>query len=158
MKKHLGMTLILATLASLASNSALAGDAVLGALIGGGAGAVVGSSIGGRDAALIGGALGAATGAAIASSGTRIVHAGPAYYAPPPPPAIYVPAPVVYPQQAYYAPPVRVERRVYYVESGYGTPRGAYGRYERRYERHHDDWHGRDRRDDGHRRGWDARY
>ena len=156
MKKHLGMTLILA---ALASTPVLAGDAVLGALIGGGAGAVVGSSIGGRDAALIGGALGAATGAAIASShsGTRVYVAPPAYL-PPPPPAVYVPAPVIYPQQAYYAPPVRVERRVYYVESGYGTPRGAYGRYERRYERHHDDWHGRDRRDDGHRRGWDARY
>ena len=152
MKKHLGISIMLA---ALASTPALAGDAVLGALIGGGAGAVVGSSIGGRDAALIGGALGAATGAAIASShgGTRVYVAPPAYM-PPPPPAVYVPAPVIYPQQAYYAPPVRVERRVYYVENGYGYPRGAYGRYERR---HHHDYHDRGWRDDDRRRGWDGR-
>ena len=154
MKKQLGMTLMLA---ALASTPALAGDAVLGALIGGSAGAVVGSSIGGRDAALIGGALGAATGAAIASSqnGARIVHVAPPAYLPPPPPAVYVPAPVIYPQQAYYAPPVRVAPRVYYVEGGYGYPRGAYGRYERRHGHH--DVHGRDWRDDDRRRGWDGR-
>ena len=152
MKKHLGITIMLA---ALASTPALAGDAVLGALIGGGAGAVVGSSIGGRDAALIGGALGAATGAAIASSqnGTRVYVAPPAYL-PPPPPAVYVPAPVVYPQQAYYAPPVRVAPRVYYVEGGYGYPRGAYERYEHR----HHDFHGRDWRDDDRRHGWNGRY
>lgn len=146
MKKQLGITI---ALCMLSSTPALADDTVLGALIGGGAGAVVGHSIGGRDAAVIGGALGAAAGAAIASNngGTRVVHSRPVYYAPPPPPAYYAPPPVVYPQQVYYAAPVRVERRVYYVEDGYSR-----GYYERRHPRHDRDW----RRDD--RRHWDERY
>ena len=147
MKKQLGITLILA---ALATTPALAGETVIGALIGGGAGAAIGHSIGGRNAAIIGGALGAATGAAIANNNsydTRVVHSRPGYYAPPPPPAYYAPEPVVYPQQVYYPAPVRVERRVYYVENDYQG-----GHYERRHPRHDRDW----RRDDY--RDWNDRY
>lgn len=151
MKKQLGITLALCL---LSSTPALANDAVLGALIGGGAGAVVGSSIGGRNAAVIGGALGAAAGAAMASSrtDTRVVYSAPPAYLPPPPPAVYVPAPVFYPPQAYYPPPVRVEtRRIYYVDGPYYRPGHAHREHFERYE---------DRRDWRHaerRRGWDDR-
>lgn len=149
MKKQLGITLAVCLLSSTA---ALADDAVLGALLGGGAGAIVGHSIGGRNGTIIGGALGAATGAAIAtgsSHGSRVVYsAPPAYippsvvYMPPPPPPAYVPA---YSQQVFYgAPPVRIEQRtVYYGHGGY--ERGY------RYHRHHQrDWEHDDRR-----RHWD---
>ena len=146
MKKQLGITIMLA---ALASTPAIANDEIIGALIGGGAGAAVGHSIGGRNAAVIGGALGAAAGVAIANnnSGSRVVHTRSDYYAPPPPPAYYAPAPVAYPQQVYYAAPVRVERRVYYVEDGYSR---SY--YERRHPRHDRDW----RHDE--RRHWDGGY
>ena len=133
--------LIALTLCLLSSGTALADDAVWGALLGGGAGAVVGHSIGGRDGTIIGGALGAAAGAAIGSErGRSRVE----YVAPPP---VYYAAPAyrqeVYypPQEVYYAPPVR-QRQVYYVERG----------YQRGHRRHHEyrDW-------DRHDRGWDGR-
>ena len=86
MKKTSCVTLVLA-FGLLAAGTAQADDAVLGALIGGGAGAVVGSSVGGRDAAIIGGAIGAAAGAAIGSqqrSPGRVEYvAPPPYYAAP---------------------------------------------------------------------------
>ena len=94
MKKARCITLALA-LGLLSSGAALADDAVLGALIGAGAGAVVGHSVGGRDATIIGGAIGAAAGAAIGSQHTasRVEYVAPPVYAAP-----------AYPQRAYYPP------------------------------------------------------
>lgn len=131
--------LIALTLCLLSSGTALADDAVWGALLGGGAGAVVGHSIGGRDGTIIGGALGAAAGAAIGSERgrSRVEYAAPSpvYYAAPAyRQEVYYP-----PQQVYYAPP---PRQVYYVERG----------YERSHRRHHE-YRDRDRHD----RGWDDR-
>ena len=152
MKKQLGITLAMCL---LVSTTALADDAVLGALLGGGAGALVGHSIGGRNATIIGGALGAATGAAIATSnshGSRVIYTAPAAYMPPPvaympppPPPVYVPT---YSQQVYYAaPPVRiVQRSDYYIQD----------RYERGYRHHHR--HERDWERDDRRRHWNDRY
>jgi len=138
MKKQLGITLAL-TFCLLSSGAALADDAILGALIGGGTGAVVGRSIGGRDGTIIGGAIGAAAGAAIGSQQRGRVEyvAPPVYYtAPAYPQQVYYP-----PQQVYYAQPV-YQRPSYYVERG----------YERGYHRHHEhrDW-------DRHDRGWNGR-
>lgn len=130
-------TILTLSLGLLSASAAMANDAVVGALIGGGAGVLVGQSVGGRNGAIIGGALGAATGAAIASDDDnyRPRHRVP-YVAP---------APVYYTEQAYYAPPpVRVvQQPVYYVNETryYDKPR------------HHD--HRRDRH--GHRRDWDDR-
>ena len=70
MKRQLGITLAL-SLGLLASHAAVANDAVVGALLGGGAGVLVGRSVGGRNGAGIGGALGAAAGAAIALQNDR---------------------------------------------------------------------------------------
>jgi hypothetical protein len=145
MKRTPCITLALA-ICLLSSNAAQADDAVLGALIGGGAGAVVGHSVGGRNGTIIGGAIGAAAGAAIGSqqrSQSRVEYvAPPAYYAVPAyPPRAYYP-----PQEVYYARPVPVAPApIYYVERG----------YERDHHwRHHDrDWDREDRR----ARGWDDR-
>ena len=145
MKKTRCITLALA-LGVLSSGAALADDAVLGALIGGGAGAVVGHSVGGRDATIIGGAIGAAAGAAIGSqrgAGRVEYVAPPVYYAAPAyPQRVYYP-----PQTVYYARPVHIAPApVYYVERGYG--RAHHG------HRDHRDW-GRD--DHRRARGWDDR-
>lgn len=110
MKKQLGISLALA-LGLLTSTVAMANDAVLGALLGGGAGVLVGRSMGGRDGAVIGAALGAAAGAAIASQ-NKDISVG--YYSPPP---VRYSQPAYYPQQDYYSQavyyrqPLRVERR-----------------------------------------------
>ena len=143
MKKARCITLALA-LGLLSSGAALADDAVLGALIGGGAGAVVGHSVGGRDATIIGGAIGAAAGAAIGSQrgASRVEYvAPPVYYAAPAyPPRVYYP-----PQAVYYARPVPVAPPpVYYVERGYAR--------DPHWRHHHRDWG-----HDDHRRGWDGR-
>lgn len=61
-------------------------DVVIGALIGGIAGAAIGNNMGGQDSALVGAAIGSVAGAAIGSSNAR--HA--------PPPVAYHRAPVVY--------------------------------------------------------------
>jgi hypothetical protein len=138
MKKQQGITLVLA-LGLLSSSAAMADDAILGALLGGGAGAVVGHSIGGRDGTIIGGAIGAAAGAAIGSQQRSRVE----YVAPP----VYYAAPA-YPQQAYYP-----QQQVYYAQPVYQRPSYYVERgYERDYHRHHEhrDWN----RDD---RGWDGR-
>jgi uncharacterized protein YcfJ len=115
MKKQIAASALLSL--CLLSANAMANDAILGAVLGGGAGAFVGHSIGGRDATIIGGAIGAAAGAAIASDNgrrdrrhVRVVEerrvtyvAQPTYYAPPPPPV-------------YHVQPVRVvQAPVYYV-------------------------------------------
>ena len=79
----------------LLSANAMANDAVVGAIIGGGAGAFVGHSIGGRDATIIGGALGAAAGAAIGSDRGRTTYVERRVeYNPPPPPRVYYEQPV----------------------------------------------------------------
>jgi len=140
MKKQIGTTIAVA-LCLLSSTTAMADDAVWGALLGGGAGAVVGRSIGGRDGTIIGGALGAAAGAAIGSERGH-GHGRVEYVAPP----VYYSQPAYYPQQqVYYTQPVRFEQRpVYYVQ-------GGYDRNYRRHNEHRDrDW---DRHEHG--RGWD---
>jgi hypothetical protein len=139
MKKQLGITLAL-SLGLLASHAAMANDAVLGALVGGGAGVLVGRSVGGRDGALIGGALGAAAGAVIASQHNRprVAYGPPAYAAYYAPPAYY-PAQVYYAPQAYYAPQEYYRQPVHYV-------RGDHERW------HRDDWGHRGHDRDDHRR------
>ena len=159
MKKQLGIAMTLA-LCLLSSSAALANDAVLGALLGDGAGAVVGHSVGGRDGTIIGGAIGAAAGAAIGSQGGRGGHVEyvghvappPVYYAAPayqqqayyPQPQAYYPQ-----QQVYYAQPVR-PRPIYYVERGYHRGYQNDRHYDRR------DWD-RDHRRGRDGRGWDGR-
>lgn len=151
MKKQLRATLLI-SLGLLSANVALANDAVIGALLGGGAGVLVGRSVGGRNGAVIGGALGAAAGAAIGSENNRgrveqrvdYYQAAPVYYEQP----AYSPPPQVYyaqPQQVYYSRPVRVEQRpVYYVRGGRDWDDRGHHRNHRR------EW---DRND----RGWDNR-
>ena len=92
---------LIASLCILASGSAVANDAVWGALLGGGAGAAIGGSVSGRNGAIVGGAIGAAAGAVIASDSDHN-HAD---YRPQ---VVYHPAPPV-----YYAPPTRVVTPVY---------------------------------------------
>lgn len=135
MKKTLGIPMLL-TLGLVTSTVTLANDAVIGALIGGGAGAVIGSSVGGRNGAVVGSVIGAATGVAIASEPRRYHEQRVEYYAPQP---VYYPsqqtyysAPPAYypPQQVYYAPPpVRVVTSPTVYISG--------GHYDPRHHRHH---------------------
>lgn len=142
MKKKFGLSLAL-SLGLFASGLAMANDAVLGALLGGGAGAIIGQSIGGRNGAVVGGALGAATGVVISSNRAPSPPA-PAYYPPQqvyyPPQQVYYPPPQVYypPQQVYYAPPVRVIPPPVY----YGSYGGAY--YAGRHHGHEGGRHYRD--------------
>lgn len=106
MNKKLAIALL--SLGLLSANAARADDAVLGALIGGGAGVLIGHSLGGRNGSIIGGALGAAAGAAMASDHSRARVA----YMPPPPPVVYAA-----PQPVIYAAP-----RPVYVAAPYGPP------------------------------------
>jgi len=118
----------------LASGTAMANDAVWGALLGGGAGAALGGSVSGRNGAIVGGALGAAAGAVIASetNGRRLEYvAAPVYR---PATVYYAEQPVYYPQPMRVAPPT-----VYYVTTERGRP----------YKHHHaeryqndEHWHG----------------
>ena len=107
MKKQIGIALAL-SLGLLASNAAMANDAVLGALLGGGAGVLVGRSVGGRDGAIIGGALGAAAGAALASQRPHGHYGPPAY-------VTFEAAPAYYPPQVYYAPQGYYQQPLHYV-------------------------------------------
>lgn len=67
-------SMVLAT-GSLLSGTAQANDAVLGALLGAGAGAVIGAAVGGHEGAIVGGAIGAVGGAVAARSHTVVgVH------------------------------------------------------------------------------------
>ena len=129
MNKKLGGALLL-SLGLLSSGAAMANDAVIGAIVGGGAGALVGHSLGGRDGTIVGGVLGAAAGAAIASE-SRLVRVEDY-----PPPAPY------YRRPGYYEP-VRVYRpvypTVYYVRDGYDRDRLHHHRDHER----HDGWDGR---------------
>lgn len=130
MKRQLGITLAL-SLGLLASHAAVANDAVVGALLGGGAGVLVGRSVGGRNGAVIGGALGAAAGAAIALQNDRPRghYAPPAYLT-------YEAAPAYYPPQVYYAPQGYYHQPLHYV-------RGE------RWDRDHRDYGRRDDRNPG---------
>lgn len=116
MKKQLRLAVTL-SLCLLSAGTAMADDAVWGALIGGGAGAAIGNSINHHNGAIVGGALGAATGAAIGSQynrpRTENYTSAPSYYT--------RPAPAYYPETHYYAQPqVRIIRPpVYYVERDY---------------------------------------
>ena len=107
MKKTLLTSFVLAGL--LATTSAQANEAVVGAVIGGGMGGLIGQSVGGRDGAVMGGLVGAIAGAALARNNDhRHVHArhgAPAYYA--------HPAPRYYATPAHYGRPV-VTTPVYY--------------------------------------------
>ncbi len=164
MKTKNGIALILCSSLLIAAGGAQArdrsGDALLGGLIGGGAGAVIGQHVGGRDGAIIGGALGAATGVAITTDRGRRERyvAEPAYG---PVRERYVAAPVyVEPRPVvYYGPEVRyVERRGHGYYGHPGFHRGF------RHDRHDSDdrggWRGErhDNDHDGGRRnyrGWD---
>ena len=102
--KQLATLLLAATTlsASLAPTVAQAhdDDVVIGALIGGIAGAAIGSNMGGRNSALVGAAIGSVTGAAIGSSNSNRHPAPPpvAYRAP----VAYAVQPVSYPQVVAY--------------------------------------------------------
>ena len=146
MNKQLAPKLAISALLSLCllSANAMANDAVIGALLGGGAGAFVGQSIGGRDGTIIGGAIGAAAGAAIGSERARttyVEHRGryvsPRVRALPPPPPVYYSQPVrVIPSPVYYRQPVRVvEAPVYYVKDRHH--RYSHDRSWKRIDRRH---------------------
>ena len=138
MRKQLRATLLF-SLCLLSANAAMANDAVVGALLGGGAGVLVGRSIGGRDGAVIGGALGAAAGAAIGSDNSRTRIERVDYYQAPPAPAYYAQPAYYPPQQVYYTQPVRIEQRpvVYIREGRYWDDRGHHHHNRNRHDR---DW------------------
>lgn len=128
----------------LTSNVALANDAVIGALIGGGAGAVIGNAIGGRNATVLGSVIGAAAGAAIGSEQERPRHYDRRVEYYPQPQTVYStqtyypPQTTYYPQQqVYYAqPPVRVVAPpTVYISSGYYDDG-----HRRRHHRHNPNW------------------
>jgi hypothetical protein len=122
-------------------------DVVVGALIGGIAGAAIGSNMGGEDSALVGAAIGSMTGAALASSNNRhygppVMYRAPAvrrlpggYVGVPVAPARLVP--VVYTSEVYTAEPVRFPH--------VGTYEGRHEWREHRGWREHQGWRGHDR-------------
>ncbi|MDO9450446.1 MAG: hypothetical protein Q7J21_08180 [Rugosibacter sp.] len=141
-------SLLIATVSAQAGDRS--GDALLGGLIGGGAGAVIGQHVGGRDGAIIGGALGAATGVAITTDSGRHGRyvAAPAYV--PVYTSVYTSSrPAVY----YYSPQaVYVERRGH----DYYKYQGRHGKYRHGRGGWRDDHHGH-AHDEDHRdhRHWD---
>lgn len=132
MKKRFGIALAL-SLGLLSASTAMANDAVAGALLGGGVGALVGHSVGGRDGAIIGGSIGAITGVVIADDGHGHRRNSRVYLAPPPP-VYYAPPPSVYyaPQPVVYAPPPppRVFVQRYYDRHDYHDRRGRHDRHD----------------------------
>lgn len=141
--------LVVSTAAWLAPR-AHASQPVLGAIVGGGAGAMIGQSIGGRDGAVIGSAIGAAAGVAAAQQVRHggygaSVSFGVATY----PPPIYVPSPPVYyaPPPVLYAPPAVVYRapRVVYSVPPRVVYRPAHG-LSHRHGHHRGDHRGRGHR------------
>ncbi len=138
----------------LVSSAAMAGDPLLGAIVGGSFGAVIGHSVGGHDGAVVGGLLGAVVGAD--SANRRYYDYGPSYsYG-----ASYGPSydygpsygyGAVYGPTVVYSPPPRIYRRAprvvyegYRHNDRYEARRGyvRYERHERRVDRRDD------RRDD----------
>ncbi len=130
----------------LVTSSAFAGDAVVGALFGGGLGAIIGQSVGGRDGAIVGGALGAAVGASSAHNryygetgyyGGSDYYGGSGYYGGygGAPAVVYAPAPrVIYsaPSVVYRAPPRVVYGGPVVVQ---GSRHGGNYRHWDRYQR-----------------------
>jgi hypothetical protein len=116
---------------------AMAGDVVVGAVVGGGVGAAVGNSIGGRDGAVVGGMLGAMTGVMMASDkhDHREGYAHKVYHARPR--VIYQPATVV----------VRERTRVVVnAHPDYGHAHGyGHGHWQRQHHYKHHQWHGNHR-------------
>ena len=136
MKKLLSsLSLVFAVLCSVPQTT-WAGhtETIIGAAIGGGAGAAIGRNMGGRDNAIIWSAIGGATGAAIGGSiGERhhdrvIVRERPVYYE-------YEDVEV----HRYYPQP----RQVYYAPSEYYRDHdhhyAEHRRHNRHHRRHHDD-------------------
>ncbi len=120
------MLTISALVLTTMSAGAFAGDrdAVVGAMVGGGAGALIGHSVNGRDGALVGSAIGALAGVAIATSDHDGYRSGNDYREPPRT-VVYQQVPVVRERVVVYPPrPVVVYRPVRYEP-----------RYEQRYER-----------------------
>lgn len=135
------MLTISALVLTTMSAGAFAGDrdAVVGAMVGGGAGALIGHSVNGRDGALVGSAIGALAGVAIATS-----DRGGNDYREPPRTVVYQQVPVVRERVVVYEPrPVVVYRPA------------RYERYER-YERV--DWRDHDHGPRGHGYGHRDRY
>jgi uncharacterized protein YcfJ len=149
MKRILAVSAVLAVATLGASGTAMAGDPVVGAVVGGGIGAVIGHAMGGRDGAVVGSIIGAGTGAAVATDNDgRVVGyeyddaPAPVVYAQPR--VVYVPARRV----VYEEPPVVVRPRGYvvaYRNYGHGYYYGREGRW--------DDEHGYG--DRGWHHGWD---
>lgn len=149
MKRGLLISTLL--LATALSGTASAGDPVVGAIIGGGAGAIVGHAVGGRDGALVGGAIGAATGVALATDRNRN-NTRETYYERDRDDDRYDRRTVVY-ERPRYAPPPRVvvyerpePRHITYVRTTY-VERGPH--WDRGYHRgwKHDRWDRDDRND-----------
>lgn len=129
----------------LVTSSAFAGDAVVGALFGGGLGAIIGQSVGGRDGAIVGGAIGAAVGASSAHNryygetgyyGGADYYGGSGYYGSVyggPPAVVYAPAPRV----VYSAPPVVYRAAPRVVYGGPVVVQGRHGGNYRHWNKHH---------------------
>lgn len=159
------------------SAQALAGEAVLGGMLGGAAGAAIGHHVGGRHGAIIGAGVGGATGVVIANGGSRERHYEPRevirertvvrdqpryyhqeskHYAQP----VYHREPVRYAEPIYYREPVHHVTPVYYARPQriiyvMDTPRrhhphGRHHGWNRHHDNHHDrpDWSHRDNRHD----------
>jgi uncharacterized protein YcfJ len=117
-KKLASVLLTVSTLATVfapATAQAHDDDVVIGALIGGIAGAAIGNNMGGQDSALVGAAIGGLAGAAIGSSNSRYeaphpvaYRRAPVVYAAVPPapvryvPVVYTPEQVTFPQTVVY--------------------------------------------------------
>jgi hypothetical protein len=158
----------LVLVSAVSANAMADSDGVLGAVVGGSAGALIGHAVHGRNGALVGGALGAITGVALSDSSRS--------YQPYP----YQGSTVVYPQSvvrerviypSYYPDNVVVVRpyqppRVVYVnDDGYrayppawrvhyaygdydnGWHRGYYGARDYNRGHEHEHWHGYDHDD-----------
>lgn len=128
-------------------------DVVIGALIGGIAGAAIGNNMGGQDSALVGAAIGSVAGAAIGSSNSRYEAPRPVAYrrapvvytaVPPAPvryvPVVYTPEQVTFPQTVVYQDrhEWREHRRGRHGWRGY-EERRDHGRGHDRGYRHFDD-------------------
>lgn len=142
-RPHVPILAVLTAVALAAPwTAARATDPVIGAAVGGGAGALIGQALGGRDAAIVGGALGAAAGASLAG------HRG--YYGPPRPrgwgygpPAVYAPPPAVYVPPVHYAPPpVYYAPPVYYGHGWRGHPGKGWKHGHYKPWRHGGGWYG----------------
>lgn len=160
MKSRIALSFLV--LSAVLSSEAMAGDPVVGAIIGGGVGAAVGKSMGGRDGAVVGGMLGAMTGVIVATdkNGRREVQYQTRYedrgyrdrdyrdydrarivYREAPR-VIYRPAPVMVVEER--APQVVVYRRDWHPGRGYGWGHGHHQRWQGRQDFAYEDYDDRD--------------